>query len=97
MTIDVARDRIPMSQRERDCSNYGAILEGKRTQAEQLGLPGAVRHVRGCSGSLRMVRWCAGARLRGKPSNRRLDATLRQQVLDTYRQRFVRFRSDVRV
>jgi len=26
--------------------------------------------------------------LRGKPSNRRLDATLRQQVLDTYRQRF---------
>ena len=29
--------------------------------------------------------------LRGKPSNRRLDATLRQRVLDTYRQRFADF------
>jgi transposase len=95
MPIDVvAPDRIPMSQRERDLLKIMApVLHGERTQAEAARLAGlSVRQVRrlqrqleqGGDGSL-------VHRLRGRPSNRRLDAALRQQVLDTYRQRFADF------
>jgi len=94
MTIDVARDRIPMSQRERDLLKIMApVLEGKRTQAEAARLADlSVRHVRRLQRQLEqggdgvLVHG-----LRGKPSNHRLDATVRKRVLEVYRQRFADF------
>ncbi|MBV8084670.1 MAG: ISNCY family transposase, partial [Chloroflexi bacterium] len=95
MPIDVATpDRIPMSQPERDLLKVMApVLHGERTQAEAARLASlSVRQIRplqrkleqGGDGTL-----VHG--LRGRPSNRRLDVALRQQVLDTYRQRFADF------
>ena len=91
MTIDVATDRIPMSQRERDLLKMmGPVLEGKRTQAEAARLADlSVRQVRRLQRRLEhdgdgvLVHG-----LRGKPSNRRIDAKLRAQVLKVYRKRF---------
>jgi hypothetical protein len=94
MTIDVAIDRIPMSQRERDLLKIMApVLEGKRTQAEAARLADlTVRQVRRLQRKLEqggdgvLVHG-----LRGKPSNRRVDTTMRQRVLEVYRQRFADF------
>jgi transposase len=95
MSIDVPTgDRIPMSQRERDLLTILApVLQGERTQAEAARLADlSIRHVRRLQRKLE-----AGGDgtlvhgLRGRPSNRRLKPELRQQVLDTYRQRFADF------
>ena len=94
MTIDVATDRIPMSQRERDLLKIMApVLDGKRTQAEAARLADlSIRQIRRLQGKL--AQGGDGVLvhgLRGKPSNRRLDAAMRQRVLDTYRQHFADF------
>lgn len=95
MSIDVPTgDRIPMSQRERDLLKILApVLQGERTQAEAARLADlSIRHVRRLQRKLE-----AGGDgtlvhgLRGRPSNRQLKPALRQQVLDTYRQRFADF------
>jgi Helix-turn-helix domain len=94
MTIDESSDRIPMSQGERDLLKIMApVLEGKRTQAEAARLADlSVRQVRRLQRKLEeggegvLVHG-----LRGKPSNRRVDASMRAQVLDAYRQRFADF------
>ena len=94
MSIDVALDRIVMSQRERDLLKIMApVLQGERTQAEAARLADlSVRQIR------RLQRKLEGGSdaalvhgLRGRPSNRRLKPKLRQQVLETYRQRFADF------
>ena len=94
MTIDVASDRIPMSQRERDLLKIMVpVLEGKRTQAEAARLADlTVRQIRRLQRRLEQDGESVLVHgLRGKPSNRRVDATLRQQVLDLYRKRFADF------
>jgi len=83
-----------MSQRERDLLKIMApVLEGKRTQAEAARLADlTVRQVRRLQRKLEqggdgvLVHG-----LRGKPSNRRVDTTMRQRVLEVYRQRFADF------
>jgi hypothetical protein len=95
MSIDVPTpDRIPMSQRERDLLKImAAVLQGKRTQAEAARLADlSVRQIRRLQRKLEQGGDGALVHgLRGKPSNRRCDVALRQQILDTYRQRFADF------
>ncbi len=94
MSIDVATDRIAMSQRERDLLKILApVLDGKRTQAEAACLAGlSVRQVRRVQRRLEQGGDAALVHgLRGKPSNRRIDAALRQRVLQAYRERFADF------
>jgi transposase len=94
MPIDVATDRITMSQRERDLLKIMApVLQGKRTQAEAARLAQlSVRQVRRLQRKLEQQGDGALVHgLRGQPSNRRLDARQRQQILTTYRQRFADF------
>src|SRR5579871_2130453 len=94
MPIDVATDRIAMSQRERDLLKIMApVLNGKRTQAEAARLAElSVRQVRRLQRKLEQGGDAALVHgLRGRPSNRRLEPQYRQQVLDTYRQRFADF------
>jgi len=91
MAIDVATDRIAMSQRERDLLKIMTpVLEGKRSQAEAARLADlCVRQIRRLQRKLEQDGDAALVHgLRGKPSNRRLDTQQRQQVLDMYRQRF---------
>src|SRR5947209_2193648 len=94
MPIDVATDRSAMSQRERDLLKIMApVLQGKRTQAEAARLADlSVRQIRRLRRNLEQSGDAALVHgLRGQPSNRRLDAQCRQQILDTYRQRFADF------
>ena len=95
MPIDVpASDRIPMSQRERDTLKImPPVLQGKRTQAEAARLLDlSVRQVRRLQRKLQRDGDAALVHgLRGKPSNRRLQPELRQQVLAAYRERFADF------
>src|SRR5579871_3809976 len=94
MPIDVAADRIAMSQRELDLLKIMApVLDGKRTQAEAARLADlSVRQVRRLQRKLEQGGDAVLVHgLRGQPSNRRLAAEHRQQVLDTYRQRFADF------
>jgi transposase len=94
MPIDVASDRIAMSQRERDLLKIMTpVLQGKRTQAEAARLAGlSVRQVRRVQRKLQQDGDAALVHgLRGKPSNRRLDAQRRQQILEAYRRRFADF------
>jgi transposase len=94
MPIDVATDRIAMSQRERDLLKIMApVLQGKRTQAEAARLADlSVRQVRRLQRKLQQDGDAALVHgLRGKPSNRRLDTQHRQQILAAYRQRFADF------
>ena len=94
MSVDVATDRIAMSQRERDLLKIMApLLQGKRTQAEAARLADlSVRQIRRLQ---RRLEQCGDAALvhglRGQPSNRRVDALRRQQILLTYRERFADF------
>src|SRR5271163_2658584 len=83
-----------MSQRERDLLKVmGPVLQGQRTQGEAARLAGlSVRQVRRVQRKLEQ--WGDAALvhgLRGKPSNRQLDAKLRRKVLTAYRQRFAGF------
>ena len=81
-------DRIAMSQRERDrLKVMGLVLTRERTQAEAARLLGlSVRQVRRVE-----RRWEVEGdggvvhRLRGRPSNRRKDPTVRAAVLGAYR------------
>jgi transposase len=87
-------DRIPMSQRERDRLRVlHSVLEGQRTQDEAARLLRLTpRHVRRLL--LRLQRGGDAALvhgLRGKPSNRRLDAKLQRRVLQLYRKDFPDF------
>jgi transposase len=94
MTIDVATDRIAMSQRERDLLKIMApVLQGKRTQGEAARLADlSVRQIRRVQRKLEQVGDAALVHgLRGQPSNRRVDGQRRQQILQTYRQRFADF------
>jgi transposase len=87
-------DRIPMSQPERDRLRVlYSVLEGKRAQVEAARLLGlTTRHVRRL---LRRLQQGGDAalvhRLRGRPSNHRLDAKLRRRVLQVYRKDFADF------
>lgn len=95
MTIDVhGQDRIAMSQRERDLLKVmGPVLQGQRTQSEAARLVGlSVRQIRRVQRKLKEDGDRALVHgLRGKPSNRRLQAALRQKVLAAYRQQFAGF------
>lgn len=87
-------DRIAMSQRERDrLKVLHGVKEGEYTQAKAAQLLGlTVRQVRRLQERL-AERGDVGLvhRLRGRPSNRQLDAKLRQRVLRAYRQRYPDF------
>jgi len=95
MAIDVqSQDRIAMSQRERDLLKVmGPVLQGHRTQAEAARLADlSVRQIRRIQRKLEQAGDAALVHgLRGKPSNRRCQARLRQQVLAAYRQQFAGF------
>jgi len=83
-----------MSQRERDrLRMIGAVMDGKRTQVEAARLLGlTARQVRRIQRKLEAEGDGAIVhRLRGRPSNRRIDASLRQKVLAAYRQEFMDF------
>ena len=87
-------DRIEMSQRERDrLKVLHGVKEGEYTQAKAAQLLGlTVRQVRRLQermaerGDVGLVHG-----LRGRPSNRQLDAKLRQRVLREYRQHYPDF------
>jgi hypothetical protein len=87
-------DRIEMSRRERDVLKVMApVLEGLRTQVEAARLlRRSVRQVRRIQRRLE-AEGDRGVvhRARGKPSNRCLDAALRQRVLAAYRHDFADF------
>jgi hypothetical protein len=95
MTIDVQdQDWIAMSQRERDVlAILRGVVSGERTVAEAARLlKKSVRQVRRLKGKLKAKGDSALVHgLRGKPSNRRLDGTLRKQVLVAYRRRYSDF------
>jgi hypothetical protein len=88
------KDRIEMSQRERDVLKVmSLVLSGKRTQAEAGRLlKRSVRQIR------RIQRRLEGGGdqavvhgLRGKPSNRHAEPALRQSVLKLYRRKYAGF------
>lgn len=94
MSIDDGEDRLAMSQRERDLLRImGPVLQGERTQAEAARLAKrSVRQIRRIQVKLRQQGDAALIHgLRGKPSNHKLDDTLRQKVLQAYRQQFSGF------
>jgi transposase len=95
VSIDVHdEDRIAMSQRERDLLKVMApVLQGQRTQSEAARLAGlSVRQIRRIQRKLKEEGDAALVHgLRGKPSNRRFEASFRHQVLAAYRQQFTGF------
>jgi len=85
------RDRVEMSQRERDVLKVmQVVLDGKRTQAEAARLlKRSVRQIRRMQRKLEEGGDTALVHgLRGKPSNHQYQSTLRQQVLKAYRSRY---------
>ncbi len=95
MTIAVQdQDRIAMSQRERDVlAILRGVVSGDRTVTEAARLlKKSVRQVRRLKGKLKAQGDGALVHgLRGKPSNRCLDAKLRRRVLAAYRRRYSDF------
>jgi hypothetical protein len=88
------RNRVSMSQRERDVFKVmQSVLDGQRTQAEAARLlKRSVRQVRRLQQKLEAGGDAALVHgLRGKPSNHQHDAKLRQQVLKAYRSRYPDF------
>jgi hypothetical protein len=88
------QDRIAMSQRERDVlAILRGVVSGDRTVAEAACLlKKSVRQVRRLKSKLKTDGDGALVHgLRGKPSNRRLDAKLRSRVLTAYRRRYSDF------
>lgn len=88
------RDRVEMSQRERDMLKVmQVVLDGKRTQAEAARLlKRSVRQVRRIQRKLEEHGDAALVHgLRGKPSNHQHESTLRQRVLKAYRSRYADF------
>jgi transposase len=85
------QDRIEMSQRERDVLKVmQGVIEGKRTQAEAARLlKRSVRQVRRLQRKLQEQGDASLVHgLRGQPSNRQLDASLRRKVLQAYRRSY---------
>jgi transposase len=95
MSIDVfSPDRIPMSQKERDVLKImHGVLRGERSQAEAARLLDlSTRQVRRLQRKLEAHGDRAIVhRLRGRPSNHRLDPALQQAVLQAYRLRYADF------
>lgn len=88
------RDRIAMSQRERDRWRVlHSVVDGQRTQVEAARLLRLTpRHLRRLLQRLQQGGDAALVHgLRGQPSNHRKDATLRRRVLQVYRQDFPDF------
>lgn len=88
------KDRIEMSQRERDVLKVmSLVLKGERTQAE------AARLLRRSVRQVRRIQRALEARgdravvhgLRGKRSNRAVDQSQRRQALDLYRTQYAGF------
>lgn len=91
MTTDVQPDRMAMSQRERDVLKVmKGVIDGTRTQAEAARLlKRSVRQVRRLQRKLEGRGDAALVHgLRGRPSNRQLDAALRRRVLRAYRRSY---------
>jgi len=95
MTIDgTERDRIEMSQRERDrLKVLHTVLDGQRTQAEAARLLRlSTRQVRRLQRRLQKKGDAALVHgLRGRASNRRLDPKDKQKILRAYRKDFADF------
>jgi transposase len=95
MTIDGnERDRIEMSQKERDhLKVLHSVLDGQRTQVEAARLLRlSTRQVRRLQRRLQKQGDAALVHgLRGRPSNRRLDPKAKQRVLRAYRKDFADF------
>jgi len=88
------KDRIEMSQRERDrLKVMAAVLRNERTQKEAGRLLGlSERQVRRIQRRLESGGDVAVIhRLRGRPSNARIDPGHRRKVIDAYRQEFMGF------
>jgi hypothetical protein len=88
------KDRIEMSQRERDVLKVmSSVLKGERTQVEAARLlKRSVRQVRRIQQRLKSQGDGAVVhKLRGKPSNRRLDDAVRRSVLALYRKKYLGF------
>src|SRR5436853_3127030 len=85
------KDRIEMSQRERDVLKVmSAVLKGGRTQAEAARLLGrSERQVRRIQRRLEAEGDGAVVhRLRGKPSNRALGEAVKRSALGLYRAKY---------
>jgi transposase len=88
------KDRIEMSQRERDVLKVmSGVLKGERSQVEAARLlKRSERQVRRLAKRMKAEGDQAVIhRSRGKPSNRRLAAAARKQVLELYRSRYADF------
>jgi len=88
------KDRIEMSQRERDIlKTMALVMSGKRTQAEAGRLIG--RSDRQVRRLLRRLEACGDAgvihRLRGRPSNNRFDVSKRDRALALCRTKYAGF------
>jgi transposase len=88
------KDRIEMSQRERDVLKVmSLVLKGERTQEE------AARLLKRCVRQIRRIEHRLKAegdeavihRLRGRPSNRRMDEKIKGSALKLYRRKYVGF------
>ncbi len=89
-----APDRVPMSRRERDVLTVmRGVLSGERTQAEAARLlKKSVRQIRRMQRAMEAAGDAALVHgLRGRPSNRRHDPTLRTRVLAAYRRKYPDF------
>ena len=88
------KDRIEMSQRERDVLKVmSLVLKGGRTQVEAARLLKlCVRQVRRIQNRLKSQGDGAVVhQLRGRPSNRRIDDTLKNSALALYRKKYLGF------
>src|SRR5438045_5562454 len=87
------RNRVEMSQRERDVLKVmQGVLDGQRTQVEAARLlKRSVRQVRRIRRKLEGGDAALVHALRGKPSNHRHEPALRQKVLKAYRARYPDF------
>ena len=88
------KERISMSQRERDVLKaMSLVISGRRTQVEAAKLIGrSVRQVRRIFARLR-DQGDGGVvhRLRGRPSNNRIDASIRTRAVELCRSRYAGF------
>jgi hypothetical protein len=88
------KDRILMTQRERDVLKVmSLVLKGQRTQAEAGRLLGrSVRQVRRIRDQLKKQGDGAVVhKLRGRPSNRRIDEAIKRKALSLYQKKYLGF------
>jgi transposase len=92
--LRMEKDRIEMSQRERDVLKVmSGVLKGERPQVEAARLlKRSERQIRRLARRMKAEGDQAVVhRLRGKPSNHRLAAAVREQVLEFYKSRYADF------